>query len=147
MKRYFLALATACSLAGAPAIADEARTPPPTEPYYAPQVTHCDLVQLKIYFEPGTADLTPFARDAIREAGDQLTGCSIQSLNTTAFAGDIYGERPVPGLAESRRATVISELTAHGIRASRTAMEIDLGNSVMARNVEIEFQTVPATVG
>ncbi|WP_018147395.1 OmpA family protein [Henriciella marina] len=146
MRRYFLALATVCSIAGVPALADEARIPPPTEPYYAPQVATCDLVQLKIYFKPGTAELTPFARDAIREAGDQLSGCSIQRLNATAFAGDIY-ETPVAGLAERRRTTVMNELVAHGIRASRTAMEIDLGNSVMARNVDIEFQTVPATVG
>ena len=146
MKRHILPCMMGLALAAGPAFADEARTPPPTQPYYAPQPSGCDLVRLKIYFEPGTATLTPFAKDAIGQVSEQLAGCSVQRLNATAIAGDSSSEAPVVGLAENRRATVMAELQAQGIRASDVAMNTDLGNSVMSRTVDIELQTVPARV-
>ena len=146
MKRYFLPCMMGLALAAGPAVADESRTPPPTEPYYAPQPSGCDLVRLKIYFEPGTATLTPFARDAISKVSEQLAGCSVQRLNATAIAGDSSSEAPVVGLAEERRTTVMEALLAQGIRASDIAMDTDLGSSVMSRTVDIEMQTVPARV-
>ncbi|HIG22836.1 hypothetical protein [Henriciella sp.] len=146
MKRHILPCMMGLALAAGPAFADEARTPPPTETYYAPQPTGCDLVRLKIYFEPGTATLTPFARDAIGQVSEKLSGCSVQRLNATAIAGDSSGEAPVIGLAEDRRTTVMNELLAQGIRASDVAIDTDLGNSVMSRTVDIELQTVPARV-
>ena len=146
MKRYILPCMMGLALAAGPAFADEPRTPPPTEPYYAPQPSGCDLVRLKIYFEPGTATLTPFARDAISKVSEQLAGCSVQRLNATAIAGDSSTEAPVVGLAEDRRASVMKALLAQGIRASDVAMNTDLGNSVMSRTVDIELQTVPARV-
>lgn len=146
MKRYFLPCMMGLALAAGPAIADETRTPPPTEPYYAPQPSGCELVRLKIYFEPGTATLTPFARDAISKVSEQLAGCAVQRLNATAIAGDSSSEAPVVGLAEERRTTVMKALLAQGIRASDVAMDTDLGSSVMSRTVDIEMQTVPAKV-
>lgn len=146
MKRYILPCMMGLALAAGPAVADETRTPPPTEPYYAPQPSGCDLVRLKIYFEPGTATLTPFARDAISKVSEQLAGCSVQRLNATAIAGDGSSETPILGLAEQRRTTVMEELLAQGIRASDVAMDTDLGSSVMSRTVDIELQTVPARV-
>lgn len=147
MRQHFLAAAAISAFCTAPAFAEEARTPPPTEPYYAPQTTTCDMLKLKIYFEPGTAELTPFARDAIREAGEQLAGCSVSRLSTVAVAGDMMSEVPSVDLAENRRTTVMNELSAHGIRSSRVAIETDLENSVMSRNVDIQMQTVSAPVG
>ncbi len=146
MKRHILPCMMGLALAAGPAFADEARTPPPSEPYYAPQPSGCDLVRLKIYFEPGTATLTPFARDAIGQISEQLAGCSVQRLNATAIAGDSSSEAPVVGLAEDRRNSVMNELLAQGIRASDVAIDTDLGNSVMSRTVDIELQTSPARV-
>ncbi|QYJ00141.1 OmpA family protein [Thalassovita mediterranea] len=146
MKRHILPCMMGLALAAGPAFADEARTPPPSEPYYAPQPSGCDLVRLKIYFEPGTATLTPFARDAIGQISEQLAGCSVQRLNATAIAGDSSSEAPVVGLAEDRRNSVMNELLAQGIRASDVAIDTDLGNSVMSRTVDIELQTIPARV-
>lgn len=147
MKPHFLAVAALMTLGTAPAVADEARAPPPTEPYYAPETQSCDLVQLKVYFQPGTAELTSFARDAIREVGEQLSGCSVTGLSAVAIAGDVATETPTVTLAEERRSTVLQELTAHGIGTSSPAMATDLGHSVMSRSVDIELQAVPASYG
>ena len=147
MKQHFLAVAAIFALGAAPVFADEARTPPPTEPYYAPDTTTCDLVRLKVYFEPGTATLTPFARDAIREAGEQLEGCAITGMTAVAVAGGVQSETPTVTLAQERRDTVLKELTAHGIGTSSPAMALDLGHSVMSRSVDIELQTLPVSFG
>ena len=148
MMKQFLAIAAgSVALMSAPALADDARTPPPTEPYFAPKVTTCEALHLKIYFKPDTAELTPFARDAIRQAGDQLSGCAVTRLSAVAVAGDLMTETPTLTLADDRRETVLKELTAHGIQSADMAIETDLGNSVMSRNVDIQLETVPATVG
>lgn len=147
MKQHILVATAALALCSAPAFADDARTPPPSEPYFAPETNSCDLVQLKVYFEPGTADLTSFARDAIREAGAQMSGCAVTGLSVVAIAGDMQGEGPSVSLAQDRRTKVIDELQAYGIGTSSPAMALDLEKSIMSRSVDIELTTVPASFG
>ncbi|WP_084400011.1 hypothetical protein [Henriciella aquimarina] len=151
MKRIILATTAALAFASAPALADEARTPPPSEPYYAPPQTGCETLDLKVYFEPGTAELTTFSRDVIREAREQLSGCAVVKLDATAKASDAKTKSEKLSLAEARRVTVMKELQAHGIRSPETATKSDVSaeasDSVMTRNVDVVLEAEPAMVG
>lgn len=151
MKKTIFATATALACLVAPAFADDALPAPPTEPYYAPEVRTCDTVELEIYFKPGTAELTSFARDAIREAREQMSGCAVLNIDATTKAGDATSEATKLSLAEARRMTVMTELRAHGIQSSKTNLKTDVSaeasNAIMARDVELKMDTEVAVVG
>ncbi|MGB3624385.1 MAG: hypothetical protein WA989_01060 [Henriciella sp.] len=151
MKKTFFAATTAIACLAAPAFADDALPEPPTEPYYAPEVRNCDTIELDVYFEPGTAELTSFARDAIREAREQMAGCAVLTIDATSKTGDAATASTKLSLAEARRVTVMSELRAHGIQSAQTSLKTDISaeasKSVMAREVELKMDTEPAMVG
>ncbi|GGB58069.1 MULTISPECIES: OmpA family protein [Henriciella] len=151
MKKTIFAATTSLAIMVAPAFADEALPAPPTEPYYAPEVTTCDAVDLQIYFEPGTAELTSFARDAIRETREQLSGCAVLNIDATSKAGDADTEAAKLSLAEARRATVMQELRAHGIQSAKTNLKTDVSADsakvIMARGVDVKMKAEPAIIG
>ena len=151
MKKTIFAATVSLGLLAVPAFADDALPAPPTEPYYAPQVQTCDTVDLKVYFEPGTADLSPFARDAIREAREQLSGCAVLNIDATSSAADAPTESGKLSLADARRATVMKELSAHGIRSAKTKLMTDISadssRAVMVRKVDLKMDAEPAIVG
>ena len=151
MSKSIITACAAITALSLPAFADEARTPPPSEPYYAPATQACEEVNLTVYFEPGTADLTPFARDAIRETREQLSGCAVVSIDGLATANDASSRADKLTLADARRATVVKALDAHGIRSSRTDLKTNVtateGEDIMSRNVGLRLETTPAQVG
>lgn len=150
MNKKYIAATAAFAFLATPAFADDARTPP-SEPFYAPQAASCDTVDLKVYFEPGAAELTPFARDAIRETREQLSGCAVKEIEATAKAGDADGKADKLTLAEARRTAVMQELSAHGIASKKTNLKTDISadadESIMSRNVDVKMQSEPAIVG
>ncbi|MEQ8559757.1 MAG: hypothetical protein RIB03_15715 [Henriciella sp.] len=150
MSKSIITACAAITAFSLPAFADDARTPP-TTPYYAPATQACEEVNLTIYFEPGTADLTPFARDAIRETREQLSGCSVTSIDGTATANDADTDADKLTLADARRAEVMKALAAHGIRSAQTNLKTNISASekeaIMARNVGLTLETTPAQVG
>ena len=152
MKQMILA-ATALTFLAGPALADDARTPPPPPqtPYYAPQTVNCDVSGLTVYFKPGTAELTAYARDVIRETREQLSGCSVIELDALSVAGDADNDSAKLALAEARRVAVMDALRAHGIRSASTAFSTSVSaeeeKNVMARKVAVELKAEPAMVG
>lgn len=151
MKKTISAATTALACIAAPAFADDALPAPPTEPYYAPEIRACDSVELEIYFEPGSAELTSFARDAIREAREQMSGCAVLNIDATSKAGDAQSTATKLSLAEARRVTVMSELRAHGIQSAQTNLRTDISadasDAVMARDVNLKMDMKPAIIG
>lgn len=150
MKKTILA-ATALAFTAGPALADTAPAPPPQTPYYAPQAASCDLSDLTVYFKRGTAELTAYGRDVIREAREQLSGCAVVKLKADAIASDAEGEAAKLSLAEARRVAVMDALRDHGIRSSETdhstRISVDRDDAVMARRVDISLKAKPAIVG
>ena len=136
MSKSIITACAAISVFTMPALADDARTPP-SDPYFAPAAQACDDIDLTIYFEPGQAELTPFARGVIRETHDQLSGCAVTSIKLT--------------LAAARRAAIVEALDSHGIRAVNANLKMDVSaapqDAVMARNVKLTLQATPAQVG
>ncbi|WP_139792272.1 hypothetical protein [Henriciella litoralis] len=151
MRTQILSVGLVVAISTLPVMADEARSPAEGNADYAPQTASCDSMQLKVYFEPGTSVLTPFARDAIREAGDLLAGCAVVQMNTNAVAGEMDKRTNTLSLAEARRAVVLNELRANGIEPVssevRLGVAIKPSDAVMARKVDIELQTEPAIIG
>ena len=151
MKKTVFAASAAMALMATPALADEARTPPPSEPYYAPQTAQCETVDLQVYFKPGTTELTTFSRDVIQEAREQLQGCAVVKIDAASASADAETRSGNLSLADERRATVIQELQAHGLTSQRAQLQSDItaeeAGSVMSRNVNIVLEAEPAMVG
>lgn len=150
MSKSIITACAAITVFTLPAFADDARTPP-SEPYYTPSAQACEDINLTIYFEPGKAELTPFARDAIRETRERLSGCSVTSIIGSAKANDAASQAGKLTLADARRATVVDALDAHGIRALNTDFKTDVTaasqDAIMSRKVGLTLQTTRAQVG
>ena len=150
MSKSIITACAAITVFSAPAFADESRTPP-TEPFYASSTQACEEINLTIYFEPGKAELTPFARDAIRETREQLSGCSVTSIIGSAKASDAESQSGKLTLADARRAAVVDALDTHGIRSGNTDLKTEVSASpedaIMSRNVGLTLQTTRAQVG
>ena len=151
MSKSIMTAAAAITVFTLPVFADDARTPPPSQPYYATDAQACDDIGLTIYFQPGNAELTAHSRDVIREARQQLNGCSVTSINGTAIANDAEGAADKLTLADARRSAVVTALDAHGIRSARTELQTDVSaaasDTVMARKVGLTIQASPAQIG
>ncbi len=150
MNKTFIAATAAITFLATPALADEARTSA-SEPFYAPQSAMCDSVDLKVYFEKGEAELTSFARDAIRETREQLAGCAVTDLDAVAIATDASTETDKQSLAEARRISVLQEFSMQGIQSRNSDFRTDVSASeddaIMARRVDIQLKAEPAMAG
>ncbi len=136
-----IALAT---LAATSIVASAFAEAPPTERYVPAAKTECEIIDLTIYFQAGTADLTDAARRVVTDASEQLSGCAVTEMNATAISADASAI----SLSEARAANVIEALSHKGVEAGETTTDIVLrrvssngASPIMARRVELSLKT------
>lgn len=132
------------TLAAASVVAAAFADAPPTEQYTPATAVDCETVDLAIYFEAGTADLTEVAERVIANTSEQLAGCAVTEMDATAVSADAQ----TVSLSEARAATVIQALSVAGVEAAETTTDIVLrrvsseaDTPIMARRVELSLTT------
>lgn len=135
------------TLAAASIVAAAFADAPPTEAHEPSNVVDCETVDLAIYFEDGTADLTDAAKRVIENTSDQLAGCAVTEMDATAISADAQAV----SLSEARAASVIQALSVAGVEATETTTDIVLrrvssgaDTPIMARRVELSLTTKQA---
>ena len=89
---------------------------PATSPGQVPSTDSCALLEMSVYFEPGSGELNEVSRSLIEFGTSRLDGCEIARIEATGFA-DATGD---PGtnlkLSEARAQAVLAAFEASGLK-------------------------------
>ena len=133
MKFTIASLATslAIAIAGQTALAGEAVTE-----------FDCSATDIVIYFQAGSAKLTPQAEALLDHVAQAASLCTLTSVETQAWAGKPEEPERTGGLNEARKLAVLSALSERGLMArahidlhkdlSAADREMPVGRSVLA---------------
>lgn len=138
------ALITAVAFLPAMAFAD---TPPapPQSPASAAETVTCDTLDLTLYFQDESAELTDEAKAVIENMGDRLSGCAVTEIDARALSedGDV-------SLASARAEAVEDAMIHAGIEPAASTTDIVMrrqsgqGAPILARRVELTIKAIRA---
>lgn len=146
MKSFMFSL-VAASMAAAPAIADP-RPEPPGTPVAEPAATHCETVDVTLYFSENDASLSAPAAAVLADAADRLSGCAVTWMTATARSADAAGFNETITLAKARAEAVSSAFAEAGLKTKSTRTDVVLrtnddtpetASPVMARRVDVRI--------
>ncbi len=133
MKRTIASLAAslAFAIAGQTALAGEAVTE-----------INCSATDIVIYFQAGSAKLTPQAEALLDHVAQAASPCTLTSVETQAWTGKSEEPEHAGDLIEARKLAVLSALSERGLMArvhidlhrelSLADREMPVGRSVQA---------------
>lgn len=148
MKNMLISSATILFAANAWA---ETPPPPPEQPITVAYERTCSPVNIAVYFETETADVSSLSRSALESAIDAIDGCAVTSITATTVSLDANSDLELLQISEERVENVLAAIAATGIWAHSVQTDIVLTRSTnrpdtaiepIARRVEVEFQTI-----
>lgn len=85
--------------------------------------TACSVRDFNVYFDNGTTEISPAARESINAVGDALRGCRINHVRIIGSAGAVGGVAASDERSE-QRALVLADYLSQRFGWSRSSMEL-----------------------